>query len=182
MLRMIGTGVAMFGALLISSLLMEIFGEPILASVPTGTWGLEWLVATAEWLLTSEALFWWLAAATLLLAIVAWRSSWLTQTSSVVSTITLSIGFLTGVAYRLMHADAIASNLAADPAFWFLATGALAPFALWALRRPAEAAIGAILDSLDNRQERRARKGPPEPALMIRPPGSVAPEAMQDIH
>lgn len=177
MLRMIGTGVAMFGALLISSLLMEIFGAPILASVPAGTWGLEWLVATAEWLLTSDALFWWLAAATLLLAIMAWRSSWLTQTSSVVSTITLTAGALAGVAFRLTHAEMIPSNLAADPAFWFLIIGVLAPFVLWALRRPAQAAIDAIFDSLENRQERRDRKDRCEPNLMKRTSGPAAPPA-----
>ncbi|MEO7546296.1 MAG: hypothetical protein ABIT21_08415 [Terrimesophilobacter sp.] len=174
---MVGSGVAMFGALLISGLLMQVFGAPILASVPSGTWGLDWLAATVTWLGTADALFWWLAAATLLLAVVAWRSSWLTRTASVVSTITLTTGVAAGVAYRITHVEALASSLVSDPAFWFLVSGGLAPFALWALRAPTLVAIEAIFDGLEKQHEQRAQKQLAAPTLTKRPPDSATPPA-----
>lgn len=125
--RVIGGGVAAFVVAWISTALMRVFGQPLLDRLPDGDWGSDRLREAGAWMVSPAAMFWFVAAATLIFTYWFGRHASVTRTTAINVIGWLVAGVVAGALLSLNRSGLPLPDVWHDPALWLLIAAYIMP-------------------------------------------------------
>ncbi|WP_344739140.1 hypothetical protein [Microbacterium awajiense] len=111
----------------ISTALMRLFGQPLIDRLPGGDWGTDRLREAGAWAVSPASMFWFAAAATLIVVYWVGRRAAVTRATAINLMGWLLAGVAGGAMLSLFRAGISLPHVWADPALWLLGAAYVMP-------------------------------------------------------